>query len=215
MSTLADARAVALRAHPAAPLITDCTQGRVELSHATFDNWVCKTVNFLQLEADVAPGSTIRVTLPLHWMAAVWLVSAWEAGADVVLDDVPADLHVGTTAGADVCVVADPLGMAPPPPGMTAEWFFPADVRGMPDQRVLPPVACGGLPDMSAEQLGSAATVYAQRVGLAAGGRLLTDLPPDSTTGLLAAIAAPLAVGAAVVYGVGAQEGATATAVRQ
>ena len=54
--TLMQARAESLRSRPSSPLITDCTQGRVELSHATFDNWVCKTVNLLRLELDVEPG---------------------------------------------------------------------------------------------------------------------------------------------------------------
>ena len=62
--TLMQARAESLRSRPSSPLITDCTQGRVELSHATFDNWVCKTVNLLRLELDVEPGQVISVDLP-------------------------------------------------------------------------------------------------------------------------------------------------------
>ena len=209
--TLTQSRAQWLRIHPSDPLITDCTQGRVELSHATFDNWVTKTVNFLQLECDVEPGARIAVRLPLHWMAAVWLVSAWEAGADAVLDGSPADLVVATGSG-DILVVPDPLGMAGPPAGSSAEWFFPADVRAMPDQLVLPDPDPGAVSGMSAEELSAAATDYAGRLGLRPGDRLATKLPLDHLEGVLAAIATPLAVGASVVYGDAAGEAPTATA---
>jgi uncharacterized protein (TIGR03089 family) len=198
---LAKARADLLTAHPTAPLITDCTQGRVELSQVTFDNWVCKTVNFLRLELDVEPGSVIGVDLPLHWMSAVWFVAVWESGAHVSLQ-AGADLRVGTTDDADVLVVPDPFGMAPPPAGSKSEAYFPADVRAMPDALILPspqPGAMAGGAD--APELAAAAAHYAERVGLRARGRLLTDLAPRDLPGVLAAIAAPLSVGAAVVYG--------------
>jgi uncharacterized protein (TIGR03089 family) len=212
VTTLRDARDQALRLHAGTPLITDCTQGRVELSHATFDNWVSKTVNFLQMEAEVEPGATVALNLPLHWMTAVWFVAVWEAGADTSLTGAGADLVVGHEGPCDVLVVADPLGMAPAPTGMAAQWFFPADVRGMPDQRVLPPGVMGGMPDMSATQLYEAAREYATSIDLREGGRVNTSLAPDDLTGVLAAIAAPLAVDAAVVYAGGAAEGATACA---
>lgn len=212
VTTLRDARAAALRSHPTLPLITDCTQARIELSHATFDNWVTKTVNFLQLEADVAPGATVWVRLPLHWMSAVWLVSVWECGAEVALGDAPVDLVVGIDDRVDVLVVADPLGMAPPPAGSRAEWVFPADVRGMPDQPVLPRGEMGGLSGRTAEEVLQQAQDFARQVGLDAGGRLATDLAPDSVEGVLAAIAAPLAVDASVLYGDAPQESPTARA---
>lgn len=99
-----------------------------------------------------------------------------------------------------------------PPAEAAAEWFFPADVRGMPDQRVLPPGPLGGLPGMTAEQVHAAAREYAASVGLTPGGRLNTSLQPDDLTGVLAAIAAPLVADAAVVYAGGEAEAATANA---
>lgn len=210
MTTLRDARVAALRSHATVPLITDCTQGRVELSHATFDNWLTKTVNFLQLQAGVSPDDSVCVRLPLHWMSAVWLVSVWESGAQVVLDTAGADLVVGVEDGADVLVVADPLGMAPPPAGSHAEWVFPADVRTMPDQPVLPREQMGGLAGLTAEAVFQQSRDLAEQVGLAPGGRLATDLPPDSVTGVLAAIGAALATDACVIYGQAQQESPTA-----
>ena len=212
MTTLRDARGDALRLHAGTPLITDCTQGRVELSHATFDNWVSKTVNFLQMEADLGPGARVALNLPLHWMTAVWWISVWESGADAAFESAGADLVVGHAGQCDVFVVADPLGMAPAPAEAAAEWFFPADVRGMPDQRVLPPGPLGGLPGMTADQVHAAAREYAASVGLTPGGRLNTSLQPDDLTGVLAAIAAPLVADAAVVYAGGEAEAATANA---
>jgi uncharacterized protein (TIGR03089 family) len=201
MVTLAQARAATLRRQPAAPFLTDRTQGRVELSHATFDNWVTKIVNFLHLEADVAPGAAVTLNLPLHWMTAVWCVGVWEAGADVRLDGT-GDLTVGT-ADSDVVVLPDPLGMAAVPAGMTAEWFFPADVRGMPDQRITAPSDPGAVPGMTASELHAAATAFAREIGLQAGGRLRTQRAPRDLPGLLALVGAPLAVGAGVVLGEG------------
>lgn len=214
MPTIAGLRTAALRKHPAAPLVTDCTQGRVELSHVTFDNWVCKTVNHLQMQADLSPGDTVALGLPLHWMTAVWLVACWEAGADVAVDGRDADLVVGTHGPVDVLVVADPLGMAPAPSGHTADTVFPADMRGMPDQLVMPAPPPGGMVDgPDAEETAGLAARYAESVGLRPGGRLHTTLPVNGLDGVLAAIAAPLAVDAAAVYGGDpAQERVTATA---
>lgn len=196
--TVSQARASALATHPGTPLITDCTQGRVELSHVTFDNWVTKTVNFLQLEADVGEGSVIRVDLPLHWSAAVWTVAIWQAGCDLSFAD--ADLLVGGP-DADVCVSTDPWGMAAPPIGAPAEWFFPSDVRGMPDVLVLPAVDPGAVLGYDAEGLAGAAQGLADEVGLVAGGRLQVLEPATDLRGVLALIAAPLVVDASVVYG--------------
>ena len=165
----------------------------------TFDNWVTKTVNFLRLEADVDVGDTIGLALPLHWMSAVWLVAVWEAGAHVSFGD--ADLTVATEGDPDVLVVADPFGMAAPPVGTQAEWNFPADVRAMPDQLVLPAPPMGAMAGgpVATDLLAEAAS-YARDVGLVAGGRLLTNLPVRDLSGTLATIAGAIAVDAAVVY---------------
>lgn len=200
--TLMQARAESLRERPSSPLITDCTQGRVELSRTTFDNWVCKTVNLLRLELDVEPGQVVHLELPLHWMTAVWLVSVWESGADVSLDTTHADLLVGTSAGADVLVVPDALGMAPAPSGVDVQAVFPADARGMPDQLVFPAPQPGGMAGgPNAPELAQQALDHAQRWGLEPGGRLATDLEVIDIIGALASIASPLSVRAGVIYG--------------
>ncbi len=204
---LARARARALAAHPGTPLITDRTQGRVELSHMTFDNWVAKTVNFLRMEAEVGEGDIICLDLPLHWSTAVWVVSVWEAGCDVTFDG-SADLRVGS-ADADIHVSTDPFGLAPAPAGTQAQWHFPADVRGMPDALVFPAPPPGATATTTADGLFLAAAGYAQRVGLTAGGRLQVR---SAERDVAALIGAALAVDAAVVYGPADGEGVTAVA---
>lgn len=181
----------------------------MELSHITFDNWVTKTVNFLRLEAEVGEADVIRLDLPLHWMAAVWVVSIWEAGCDVTFEG-PADLTVGGQ-GPDVYVVADAFGMAPAP-DVGADWYFPADVRGMPDALVLPPAPPGSVLGYTPAGLAVAATGYAEQVGLTTGGRLQVGSFPGDLSGVLALIGGALAVDAAVIYGPAHGEDVTATA---
>lgn len=70
------------------PLITHYgLEGRVELSGATFHNWVSKTANlFEDLGGD--PDEPIALGLlesdPGHWITLVWCAAAWLAGAEVV-----------------------------------------------------------------------------------------------------------------------------------
>ena len=74
-------------AEPARPLVTfydDSTGERVELSVATYANWVAKTANLLQDEFDVGPGSTVAVALPVHWQTAAVLLGVWSCGAAVL-----------------------------------------------------------------------------------------------------------------------------------
>lgn len=113
--TPADLLRSALAADPARPMVTfydDATGERVELSVATFANWVAKTANLLQGDLAAEPGDRLALLLPAHWQSAVWLLAC-----------------------ASVGVVADVQGIPPPPisssPGRTA-WTprGPAAVSG-------------------------------------------------------------------------------------
>ena len=69
------------------PLVTfydDATGERVELSVATYANWVAKAASLLVEEHDLERGDTLRVDLPLHWLDPVFLGAAWTAGLVVV-----------------------------------------------------------------------------------------------------------------------------------
>jgi uncharacterized protein (TIGR03089 family) len=72
---------------PAKPVVTwydDESGERVELSYATFANWVWKTANFLRDGLDLQPRDRVVTMLRTHWQTlAVWF-GAWAAGAVVV-----------------------------------------------------------------------------------------------------------------------------------
>lgn len=84
--------AAALAHDGARPFVTfydDATGERVELSVATFENWVAKTANLLVDDLAVEPGARVVVSLPLHWQAAVWLCATWAVGAVPVIGAAP------------------------------------------------------------------------------------------------------------------------------
>ncbi|MFE6853255.1 TIGR03089 family protein, partial [Streptomyces sp. NPDC057674] len=100
--TPADLLRSALAADPARPLVTfydDATGERVELSVATFANWVAKTANLLQGELSAEPGDRLALLLPAHWQTAVWLLACSSVGVTAEVG--------GDPAGADL-VVAGP-----------------------------------------------------------------------------------------------------------
>ncbi len=73
----------ALARDGARPLLTfydDATGERVELSVATYANWVAKTANMLQDGLSAEPGERVAVQLPPHWQTAVILSACWAAG---------------------------------------------------------------------------------------------------------------------------------------
>jgi len=176
----------------------------VELSGATAANWVAKTANLLH-----AAGSPPRVglLLPLHWQAVTLLLGAVAAGATAVVARTPQELAdcdlafvaAGHAAAAlDACqgdvlaVSTAPLGgrlRDLPPMVLDAGSELPSygDVLGVPHAQgwavELGGVLLGPLPDL----------------GLGAGDRVLTCLPPDSADGLATGLLAPLAAGAALV----------------
>nr|WP_155998533.1 TIGR03089 family protein [Streptomonospora sp. PA3] len=70
----------AVAADPARPFATaydQATGGRVELSFATFDNWVAKTANMLVDGLGAEPGDRVGLALPLHWQSLVWLLACF------------------------------------------------------------------------------------------------------------------------------------------
>ncbi|GAA3231916.1 hypothetical protein GCM10020256_46910 [Streptomyces thermocoprophilus] len=97
--TPADLLSSALAADPSRPLVTfydDATGERVELSVATFANWVAKTSNLLQDGMSAEPGDRVALLLPAHWQTAVWLLACASVGvvADVEGDPAKADFVV-------------------------------------------------------------------------------------------------------------------------
>ncbi|GAB3311764.1 TIGR03089 family protein [Geodermatophilus aquaeductus] len=223
--TPSDLLAATLRRDAAAPLVTaydDATGGRVELSGATFANWVAKTANLLQDEFDVGPGSTVALALPVHWQTAAVLLGVWSCGA-TVLDTAAED--DGRLDAADVVLAAqdrlapleeqdlpDLLGLSLHPLGLGMTGYagpardFALEVRAhgdvfspyVPPDPATPGLLAGGL-ELTLGGLVAAATELAGRLGIAAGDRLLVDDTTAAEAGPVAWLLAPLAAGASIV----------------
>jgi uncharacterized protein (TIGR03089 family) len=103
-----------------APLVTfydDATGERIELSGATFENWVAKTANLLVDGLGAAPGDRVALALPPHWQTAVWLFACWSAGLVAVPLPLPLPVPVAVSlpppdapsaGAAAVLVVTEP-----------------------------------------------------------------------------------------------------------
>ena len=95
---------------PARPLITfydDSTGERVELSVATFANWVAKTANLLVDGLAARPGQRVSLDLPAHWQGAVWHAACWAAGLVTVPGATSGRAAaIDTDTGIDIAVLA-------------------------------------------------------------------------------------------------------------
>jgi uncharacterized protein (TIGR03089 family) len=218
VETLIDALAEALREDAGRPLVTfyDIETGeRVELSVATFDNWASKIANLLTDQLDHAPGDRIAIHLPPHWQTTVLTAGAWRAGLALELSASSADVTVvgpspepgADTASGDVIVCSlRPLG-GPVLERLPDGWIdFAVEVPTQPDVLVQPVSVSPGdsaatllTGPLSHADLLDQAVTTAGELGLPTGGRLITDANPARVSGMVPALAAPLAVGGSVV----------------
>ena len=103
VTTFADLLARRLRDAAGQPLVTwydHATGERVELSVATYANWVAKTASLLAEEHDAERGGSLRIDLPTHWLGPVFLGAAWTLGLVVRPTSEP-DAVVCGPAGLD------------------------------------------------------------------------------------------------------------------
>ncbi|WP_329033312.1 TIGR03089 family protein [Streptomyces sp. NBC_01725] len=220
--TPADLLRSALTTDPARPLVTfydDATGERVELSVATFANWVSKTANLLQGDLAAAPGDRLALLLPAHWQTAVWLLACSSVGVCVEIGGDPADADVVVSgpapddlAAARACrgerlaLALRPLGgRFPHAPDGFADYAVEVPGQGdrfapfAPVDPDAPALAVAGT-ELTAAQVVERARADAKALGLTApGARLLSDRPYDSWEGLSAGLFAPLAAGSSVV----------------
>lgn len=217
--TPADLLRSALASDPARPLVTfydDATGERVELSVATFANWVAKTANLLQGDLAAEPGDRLALLLPAHWQSAVWLLACSSVGvvADVQGDPASADLVVSgpdtlerarACRGERVALALRPLGgRFPQPPEGFMDYAVDVPAQGdrfapfAPVDPDAPALAVGGV-ELTGTQLVAKAREDAAALGLVPGSRLLTGRTYDSWEGLSAGLFAPLAAGGSVV----------------
>ncbi|MGP3989382.1 TIGR03089 family protein [Streptomyces sp. 3N207] len=218
--TPADLLRIALSDDPSRPLVTyydDATGERVELSVATFANWVSKTANLLQDELSAEPGDRLALLLPAHWQTAVWLLACSSVGvvAELGGDAARADLAVSgpdtleaarTCSGERVALSLRPMGgrFPQPPEGFMD---YAVEVPGQGDQFApyvpvdpeMPALVLPGGSELTGAQVVERAREDAAARGLGPGARLLSALPYDGWDGISAGLLAPLAAGGSVV----------------
>lgn len=218
--TPADLLRSALAADPGRPLITfydDATGERVELSVATFANWVAKTANLLQDDLAAQPGDRLALLLPAHWQTAVWLLACSSVGvvADVGGDPAGADLVVSgpdsldaarVCSGERVALALRPLGgRFPQPPEGFVDYAVEVPSQGdrfvpyAPVDPAEPALAVGGAGELTGAELVERARADAEALGLTPGSRLLSGLSYDTWEGLSSGLYAPLAAGGSAV----------------
>ncbi len=208
-----------LRESASRPLVTfydDATGERVELSVATYANWVAKTASLLQNELDIEPGARVLVDLPTHWLGPVWLGALWHVGAVAVQPGVlqagEADLvvcgpeGVEQYAGSGPEVIACsllPMGVRFRDPLPTGVIDFGVVVWGQPDAFLAldPPT-----PDQEAWQDEDGSVPQSDLTALAidptfsvSGARIITDQRPTTRLGI-AAFVGPLTAGGGTVW---------------
>lgn len=176
------------------PPTTMADLARVELSRATFDNWVAKAAGLLADEFDVTEGTDVGIDLSVHWLAPVWVWAVWSLGGCAVLPNDDADTHVPLAivdqietpfAAADSVVLSTthPLAMpanVQPPAG----WFDAmTDIRMFPDVRSAPLPAADGMLIRAGHQTldCAAAHSYASDAAPADSQRILVAAPDLSS----------------------------------
>ena len=218
-STPADLLRSALAADPARPLVTfydDATGERVELSVATFANWVSKTANLLQDELSTEPGDRLTLLLPAHWQAAVWLLACSSVGVVVEPQGDPAQADLVVTGpdtlsearrcgGERIALSLRPMGVRFP---QQPEGFldYAVEVPGQGDQFSPyvpvsgqdPALVIGGR-ELTGAQVVEQARGDAAALGLQPGSRVLSVRKYDDWTGISRGLLAPLAAGGSVV----------------
>lgn len=204
-----------LRADPGRPLVTfydDATGERVELSVATYANWVAKTSSLFVDELDLERGGTLRIDLPTHWLGPVFLGAAWNVGLSVVPDGdadavvcgpdgLPSYAGLAGSLPVVACALA-PLGVRfsdPVPAGVhdfgievwsQPDSFLPYDPPG-PDDEAVPGT---GQRDLLAGSFGDGDVPE-----LSDGDRLVTTANPTTPAGL-ASYVGPLVRGGSTVW---------------
>lgn len=204
---------VALDRDPARPFLTyydDATGERIELSVATFANWVAKTAGLLQDGLSAEPGDRVALLLPAHWQALVWASACWAVGAAVEVDeDGPAAVAVAGPESVDaapdapevVALSLRPLGgpfTTPLPAGVLD---YATEVPSYPDRFTAlstPEPADAGLGDETLAALVSAARERAAKLDLGDSARVFVPTD-DLGRAIRDALLVPLAVGGSAV----------------
>ncbi len=224
MSTFAHLLAAELRRDSGRPLLTwydDRTGERVELSVATYANWVAKAASLLVDEHELERRDVLLVDLPSHWLGPVFLGAAWTAGLAVAFpapeaapDAVvcgPGSLATWAPRADDLPVLACsllPMGVRfaePLPPGVHD---VGVEVWGQPDAFTPYDAPTGddvALVEgpVTQDELFESSVAAGSSQGSTGGDRLLTTANPASPPGV-AAFSRPLVSGGSLVLVTGA-----------
>jgi uncharacterized protein (TIGR03089 family) len=219
MTTFAEVLAAQLRRDPGRPLLTfydHATDERVELSVTTYANWVAKASGLLTDVADLERGMSLRIDLPPHWLAPVFLGAAWTVGLRVTTSDDadavvcgPHSLEAWARLAPQVPVLAcslRPLGVRFAEPLPTGVLDVGVEIWGQPDGFTAwdPPDGDDAATDeLSQRQLldpgsGPNDLTAADGRSLTDGGRLLSVADPASPPGM-ATFTEPLRRGGSLV----------------
>ncbi|MDD7963799.1 TIGR03089 family protein [Actinomycetospora lemnae] len=204
-----------LAGDPARPLITfydDATGERIELSGATFGNWVAKTANLLRDECDVEPGTPVAVLLPAHWQTAAALCAVWSCGAEAVAEPAGAEVALADAehleaAGAAGLVVGFSLdafgqGLGDALPRGAVDYATEVRVHGDHFDPLTPvPDDAPALEGADVATVVAAARERAAALELSPGDRVLSSAswPLATSGGLVDGFLAVLAAGASLV----------------
>ena len=221
MTVFTDVLTRLLRHDPGRPLVTfydEATGERIELSVATYANWVAKAGSLLVDDLGLERGDRLRLDLPTHWLPVVFLGAAWSTGL-VVTDETadggrpeavvtgPDGLAAWSSLASELPVLAcslRPLGARfaeALPPGVhdvgveiwsQPDSFVPLDPPSGADAAV----ALGGA-TLTQDELWEAAAAGTPSVSTG-GDRLLSEVNPASPPGL-SSVTGPLASGGSVV----------------
>jgi uncharacterized protein (TIGR03089 family) len=198
---------------PSRPFVTyydDATGERVELSVATFANWVAKTAGLLQDGLSVAPGDRVALLLPSHWQSLVWASACWAVGVAVDVGEVddaavavvgPSSVEQALKAPEIVALSLRPLGgrfTTPLPAGVLD---YAIEVPAYPDRFVAlsePGPNDAGLGEATLGGLMAAARDRAAQLGLSESARVLVPTD-DLDIALRDALLLPLVLGGSAV----------------
>jgi uncharacterized protein (TIGR03089 family) len=231
VATFPDLLAAHLRRDGGRPLLTSYDERsgeRVELSVATYANWVAKAASLLVDEHDLERGDVLLVDLPTLWLGPVFLGAAWTAGLAVEFAPgaAPSAVVCGPDGVATWAEQADrlpvlacsllPMGVRFAEPLPAGVHDVGVEVWGQPDAFFPPEPVTGSdvaLADgqVTQEQLfadnavSDGSSVAAGRIDVTGGDRLLSAANPASPPGV-AALSRPLVLGGSLVLVTGADQ---------
>ncbi|HSY15792.1 MAG TPA: TIGR03089 family protein [Jatrophihabitantaceae bacterium] len=206
--------AAVFAAQPSRPLVTyyDDRGGEWgELSARSMANWVAKTYFMLTDALGLGVGDAAFIDLPAHWVSVPALLGCWSAGLTLVSD--PTDAAVAFVEPATLARAAGVPDVFAIAPGTAARGFggeppagaedFVLSVRPHPDAwgsvRFPAGPADAALGTRGRRDVVADAEARAAEIGLAAGGRLLSNRAWHGPADWLDTLLVPLAVGGSVV----------------